>query len=417
VLQRRVAWPVAIVAMLTMTVSYADRTTLAVLAPSVMSALDISPVEYGWLVSAFSIAYLVGTPLGGWWIDRVGARRGLVASLLAWSAVAALHAVVPGFGVLFALRIALGLTEGPSFPGSAQTMQRVLPPEDRPRGFGFLFSGSSIGAMLVPPIASALYSWYGWRVAFVGSALVGLAWIPAWLVLTGRPAVAAQMDAPVEEPLAGPALTIRELVSHPVMLRALCAVLAAAPIFGFVQAWGAVYLSQRFGVAQGDIGGYLWLPPLMLDAGAILFGDLASRQRRAAGITTGIAPPPRALFAIAMVLATSIALLPLAETPWNGMITAGVALAGATAMYTLATADLLSRVPARNVSLAAGVLACAQSVALIVINPLVGKVLEVEQSYTPVAIALAVWVVPSGLAWILWQPRMVALPAARVVER
>src|SRR5215212_8817730 len=102
------AWQVAIVATLTMTVSYVDRQTLAVLAPSVTKALNISNEAYGWLGSAFSIAYLFGTPLSGWWIDRIGARRGLVASVLAWSAVAALHAVVPGFGMLFALRLALG---------------------------------------------------------------------------------------------------------------------------------------------------------------------------------------------------------------------------------------------------------------------------------------------------------------------
>jgi hypothetical protein len=38
----------------------------------------------------------------------------------------------PGFAVLFMLRIALGVAEGPSF-GAAQTVQRVLPPADRPR--------------------------------------------------------------------------------------------------------------------------------------------------------------------------------------------------------------------------------------------------------------------------------------------
>ena len=38
-------------------------------------------------------------------------RRGLLASVLAWSGVAALHAIVPGFGVLFVLRLALGITE------------------------------------------------------------------------------------------------------------------------------------------------------------------------------------------------------------------------------------------------------------------------------------------------------------------
>src|SRR5579884_3857605 len=105
-----------------MAISYIDRQTLAVLAPTVTSALHISEEGYGWLASAFSIAYLVGAPLAGLWIDRVGARRGLLAAVLLWSAVAALHAAVPALGaalsalgvgapawaVLFALRIALG---------------------------------------------------------------------------------------------------------------------------------------------------------------------------------------------------------------------------------------------------------------------------------------------------------------------
>src|SRR5689334_1620162 len=81
VLSRRVAWSVALVATLTMAVSYIDRQAIATLAPSVKAALDISGKEYGWLGSAFSFAYLAATPLCGWWIDRVGARRGLVLSV------------------------------------------------------------------------------------------------------------------------------------------------------------------------------------------------------------------------------------------------------------------------------------------------------------------------------------------------
>jgi len=186
VLSRRETWAVAIVATLTMTVSYVDRATLSVLAPSVTKALDISNEAYGWLTSAFAIAYLVGTPIAGWWIDRIGARRGLLGSLLVWSTIAALHALAPGFGVLFALRIALGLAEGPSFPGSSQTVQRVLSPGERERGFGILFTGSSVGGMLAPLIASWLYRLHGWRFAFLGTAAVGLLWIPLWLIVTRR---------------------------------------------------------------------------------------------------------------------------------------------------------------------------------------------------------------------------------------
>jgi len=397
---RRVAWSVALAATFTMTVSYIDRTTLAVLAPSVTKALDISETAYGWLASAFSVAYLLATPLSGWWIDRIGARRGLVWSVLVWTSIAALHAVVPGFAVLFVLRIALGMAEGPSFPGAAQTIQRVLPPQDRERGFGVLFTGSSIGGMIAPPLASALYAFAGWRVAFVGTAIAGLVWVPVWLWVTRRTEVRAQMDgAPAVAADAPQRATFRQLVGHPIMVRALFAILAVASIGGFSLGWGAKYLHKTFGVEQAAIGQYLWLPAVMFDAGAVLFGDLASRQVRPPGV------PPRLLFSIAIPFAASLALLPFATTPWNAMIVLGAAMIGSGAIYTFVTADLLARVPPASVSLSGGVMAGAQSLALIIVNPLIGWSVDVHGHYDIVAWSLGALVVPGSIVWLVWRPR------------
>ena len=405
-LSRRVAWSVAIVATLTMTVSYIDRATLAMLAPSVKKALDISETEYGWLTSAFSVAYLLATPLAGWWIDRVGARRGLVGSVLAWSVVAVLHCVVPGFLALFALRIALGLAEGPSFPGSAQVLQRVLPPAERARGFGVLFTGSSIGGMLVPVLAGALYAAGGWRFAFFGTAALGLIWIPLWIGATRLPGVRAALDEAADAGPAGRRATFGELVRHPLVVRALVAIFAAAPIFGFALGWGALYLNRTFGVTQEEVGHYLWLPPLAFDAGAILLGDLASRQRRAPGA------PPRLLVALGIGPAASLALAPYATTPWEGTALISASMVGGGAIYTLVTADLLSRMPAASVSFASGILAGAQSLALIVMNPLVGDTIDRYQSYDSVTTAIGLWSIPGVVIWLLWRPAVRFEPRA-----
>jgi MFS transporter, ACS family, hexuronate transporter len=395
------AWSVALVATFTMTVSYADRHTLAVLAPSVTKALGISNEDFGWLGSAFSLAYLFGTPLAGWWIDRVGARRGLVVSVLAWSTVAALHAIIPGFGVLLALRLALGIAEGPGFPGAAQTIQRILPPGERERGFGVLFTGSSVGAMLIPPLATLVFRHAGWRVAFLISSAAGLLWIPLWFAVTWPRDVRAQLDVPADAARpAEPRPAFVEMVSHPLVIRAMIAVFAVAPVFSFPQIWGAKYLVGTFALAQGDVGHYLWLPPLMLDGGAVLFGDLASRQRRAEGA------PPRMLLAVGAVLASCFALLPLATSPWQGMLILGVAGAGAGTMYTLVTSDLLARMPPGSVSFTGGILAGAQSLALIIMNPLIGRAVDRLHSYDAVGIALGLWVIPGSLAWLLWRPAL-----------
>src|SRR5262249_3681258 len=157
-----------------------------------------------------------------------------VVSVLAWSAVAALHALVPGAGALFALRIALGFTEGPSFPGAAQTVKRVLPANESARGYGVLFTGSSIGGLSAPPVARGLFLLAGWRVAFLGTAAIGLCWVPLWIAVTRQPDVRAPLDAGLWSRDARSELTVAKLLRDPRVIRALFGIFAAAPLIGFV---------------------------------------------------------------------------------------------------------------------------------------------------------------------------------------
>jgi ACS family hexuronate transporter-like MFS transporter len=408
-LSRRTAWLVAIAATLTMTVSYVDRQALSVLSVAVMESLHISKQDYGLLGSAFSFAYLFGTPLAGWWIDRAGARRGLLVSVLAWSAVAALHAVVPGFGVLFVLRLALGITEGPGFPGAAQTIQRILPPADRERGFGVLFTGSSFGAMIVPPFASWVYREAGWQVAFlVTTAAAGVLWLPLWYAVTRPQAVRARLDTAAAGAPAEPRPRFDDLIRHPLVLRALAAIFCAAPVFAFPTFWGASFLNTAFHVTQGDVGHYLWLPPLVFDVAAIAFGHLAARQRRPEGV------PARGLVATGVALCATLALLPLTTTPWQATVGMSIGMAGSAVVYTLVTADLLARMPLGIASFAAGILAGSQSLALIIVSPLIGRLVDQLHSYDVPTVALGLWAVPGGVVWLAWRPALRYIPRARV---
>jgi len=395
--ERRQAWALVLVATLTMAVSYVDRQVLAVLAPTVTRALAIDEASYGWLAAAFSLAYLAGAPLAGRLIDRVGARRGLLAAVLVWSTVSALHALVPGFGVLFALRIALGLTESPSFPGAAQTVHRALPPEERARGFGVLFTGSSLGAIVAAPLATAVEARVGWRGAMVVTALVGLAWIPLWLLVAWSPSGRARLEAPARAHDAAPeAPSFVDTLRHPAVLRATLLVLGCAPILGFALLWSAKYLVTTHGLTQGDVGRLLWLPPLCFDLGALAFGDLATRRRTSAS--------PRGLVAMGGLLALAIALVPLAGSAYAAVALVSLAVVGVGAMYALVTSDMLARVPPSCVSVAGGATAAAQSLAYVIANPLIGKSVQATGSYRTALVALAVALVPCLVGWLAWAP-------------
>jgi hypothetical protein len=82
----------------------------------------------------------------------------------------------------------------------------------------------------------------------------------------------------------------------------------------------------------------------------------------------------------------------------------GVANAGGGALYTIATSDLLGRMPIGTLSLASGILACAQSASYVVVMPLIGRAVDTFGNYDAVSITLGFWVVPGAVLWLLWRP-------------
>jgi MFS transporter, ACS family, hexuronate transporter len=397
---RKAGWGVAVAATLGMSVSYIDRQTLAAIAPAVRSALVIDHTQFGWLVSGFSMAYLVGAPAAGVVVDKLGARRGFAVAVVVWSLVAGAHAFAVSFATLFALRVLLGTAEAPSFPAAAQAIRRSLPGKRRPAAYGLLFTGSSLGAMIAAPLAVTLEARYGFRFAFVGTAVVGTLWIPFWLFMTRGdriPPDDADADADAEAPAPAqppaPARWIDVASSAPV-LRALVAIIGSAPAIMFVLNWSSQYLVERWGLPRTAIGGYLVLPPLLFDIGAVGFGWIASARTRTR--THGD------LLLVAAALASVLALAPLAPTPLAAMLMFGASAAGGGGIYVLVTADMLSRVPIGRTSSAGGMTAGAQSLAHIVASPLVGMAIDRTHGYQSAQIFLGLAVIPTSLAFVLW---------------
>ena len=69
--------------------------------------------------------------------------------------------------------------------------------------------------------------------------------------------------------------------------------------------------------------------------------------------------------------------------------------------------------PCQAVSLAGGISAAAQSLVLVIANPLVGRVVDRTWSYTLPILALTAWILPGCIAWIAWDPRPQALRSSQ----
>lgn len=395
---RRSGWGVAIAATLGMSVSYIDRQTLAAIAPAVRTALSIDHTQFGWLMSAFAMAYLVGAPAAGIVVDRLGARRGFAIAVVVWSLVAGAHALVTSFAMLFALRILLGAAEAPSFPAAAQAIRRALPGTRRTSAYGLLFTGSSLGAMVAAPLALGLQGRYGFRTAFLGTALLGLLWIPFWLVMSRGDRIPdddAETEAPAR-PAPVPARWL-DVVRSPPVLRTAVAVIGSAPALMFVLSWSSQYLVEQWHMPPLQTRWYLVVPPLLFDVGAVGFGVWASRREKPSAPRTH-----GGLFALAAVLASLLVLAPLAPSPAAAMALFGAAAAGGGGIYVIATADMLSRVPIGRTSAAGGITAAAQSLAHIVASPLVGMAVDRTHSYDVSLVALGLVVVPTSVVFVLW---------------
>ncbi|MBV8859144.1 MAG: MFS transporter [Acidobacteria bacterium] len=160
--------------------TYLDRLCISIAGPSIMKEFDFSPVQMGYVYSAFTFAYALFEVPSGWFGDRFGTRRALTRIVLWWSAFTMLTAASVGFASLFVIRLLFGAGEAGAIPNSASTVSRWFPAAQRGRAMGAVCIGHALGATATPFIVFYLIDRQGWRLPFVECGLLGLVWCVVW---------------------------------------------------------------------------------------------------------------------------------------------------------------------------------------------------------------------------------------------
>ncbi len=255
-------WTPALAMMLVSTISYIDRNAIAVLIPTIQKETGLTGREYGWIVAAFSYAYMLGNPLWGMLLDRLGVKKGMTLAVAGWSIASALHGLAGGLLSFGILRTGLGFCEGATFPGALRTVMQTLEPERRSRGIALSYSGGSLGAILTPFIVTPIALAYGWRMAFWITGAAGIVWLVWWWGLCKRPDLA--MTPKVES-------TNFVWRDRRVIAFVAAYALGAVPL-GFILYMAGLYLSQVFYLTQRELGTVLWIPPLGWECGYFFWG-------------------------------------------------------------------------------------------------------------------------------------------------
>lgn len=174
-------WTICALLFMATTINYIDRQVIGILAPTLQKEIGWTPLDYGYIVTAFQAAYAIGLLVFGRFIDKVGTKIGYLVSLSVWSVAAMAHALVStpfGFG---AARFALGLGESGNFPAAVKSTAEWFPKKERAFATGLFNSGANIGAVVAPIVVPWLTLTWGWQEAFIFTGLLGIIWIVLWI--------------------------------------------------------------------------------------------------------------------------------------------------------------------------------------------------------------------------------------------
>ncbi|MFJ3463476.1 MFS transporter [Achromobacter spanius] len=175
-----------ILALITIVLAFStgDRATLSVAGSGMSKELGLSPVQMGWLFSSFAWAYVLAHVPAGWLVDRLGAKRTVLAGLVLWSACTMLMGAAGWFASAFAallvLRFLLGTFEAPVGPASGRVIAAWFPSQERGVAGAIFNSAQYLSLALFTPLMGWLDHMFGWEHVFSVMGALGLLLALLW---------------------------------------------------------------------------------------------------------------------------------------------------------------------------------------------------------------------------------------------
>lgn len=290
-------WIIGLIAVATV-INYVDRTSLAVMWPSISADTNLTKSDYANIVSAFMICYALGQAVSGRIFDRVGTRFGFVLSVTVWSLACAGHALARSLATLSLARGILGFSEAGNWPGATKAVAEWFPRRERALAQGIFNAGASLGAVVSAPLIALLFAQFGWRATFVVVGGLGFIWLVPWWILArstpdqhpwvspeerahilgdrvGAEAANASAAPTTVAAVAAPAASLRSLLSHRESWAVIISRFFLDPIWWLFVNWLPIYLADRFGFDVKSIGLFAWVPYVGAVIGSLSGGWLS----------------------------------------------------------------------------------------------------------------------------------------------
>lgn len=277
-------WIISLVTLGTV-LNYLARSSLSVAAPTLKAEFAMTTQQYSWVVAAFQGAYTVMQPLAGRFLDGLGLRLGFALFAIGWSLANCAHMFATGWPTLALFRGLLGLTEASAIPAGMKAVAEWFPPRERTVATGWFNVGSSLGAMIAPPIVVGCIALWGWQSAFAVTGGVGIIFAAIWYAFYRPPAQHAMLGDAERDYILSAQQVESDDDEAPMTWRQVLRTRdfwgIAIPRFLADPAWQTfsffipLYLVEARGMDLKGVAAFAWLPFLAADAGSILGGYYA----------------------------------------------------------------------------------------------------------------------------------------------
>jgi AAHS family 4-hydroxybenzoate transporter-like MFS transporter len=173
-----------------------DTQAIGYVAPALAKEWGLTKAALGPVFSAGLFGLMIGALLFGPLADRIGRKKIIIFSTLAFGLGTLATAFVQDVGALLAIRFLTGLGLGGAMPNAVAMTSEFSPYRRRATMVMIMFCGFSVGAALGGLLAAALIPHFGWRSVFAVGGLAPLLLVPLlalrlpesvrFLALTGR---------------------------------------------------------------------------------------------------------------------------------------------------------------------------------------------------------------------------------------
>ncbi len=155
-----------------------DTQAIGYVAPALAREWGLTKGALGPVFSAGLFGLMIGALLFGPLADRIGRKKIIILSTLAFGLGALVTAFVQDVNTLLAIRFLTGLGLGGAMPNAIAMTSEFNPRRRRATMVMIMFCGFSVGAALGGLLAAALIPYFGWRSVFVVGGVAPLLLLP-----------------------------------------------------------------------------------------------------------------------------------------------------------------------------------------------------------------------------------------------